>query len=417
MKDKTPDISIEKAIELVMPKVLSRYKNKILSEKFQQIFSSIKVLFWGYTTSCDTVSISVQYQEPEEDLVKLNSSEINEEILQQISIAETAMDEDKDDNNGDAIVLEGYKQLIDILLYGGSKERFKEEKQLNIVFNKVVNKIHQDPNTNKITVFCEDNTQHICDEVIVTIPVGCLKANKIAFDPPLSLAKQTLINNVGMGAENKIILKFKEPFWPKDSYIQTTDERFRFLNLDTFGKSGIVVAHTQPPYSLTLGVTSDEQILHDVISVLISVSSKPNLDLQQILKENLQFHHITKWHLDPFSLGSYSFLAVNTSLDDILEFSNPEGSIYFAGEACSIFNMQCVQGAFQSGREAATKIIDKHNKSLQICLCGDVSQEQMIECDHCFQWYHAKCLNIKDLGNFLWYCDECEKQKETIILN
>ena len=411
MKNKAPDLSIDEALNILLPKVLSRYKNKTMTEKVQKIFDSIKVIFWGYTGNTDQVSISVQYQEPEEELVKMN--EINEEMINQISIAEMEIAESEDENNGDAIVVDGYRQLIEILLYGGYKERFKGDKNLNIFFNKIANKIHQNQENKKVTVFCDDGSTYECDEVIVTIPLGCLKANKIQFDPPLSTKKQELIQTLGMGSENKIILKFKHAFWPKHSYIQTTDQRFRFLNLDSFGKEGMIIAHTQPPYSLTLGVISDEQVLNDVISVLISISPQQDLDLQEILTTNLQFHHITKWHLDPFSFGSYSFLAKGSNLEDLLEFSNPEGCLYFAGEAWSVFNMQCVQGAFQSGRDAAIKIIEKYNSPNLICTCGDPSQEQMIECDHCFQWYHAKCQQLESIeNNYLWYCKECESNKE-----
>jgi polyamine oxidase len=51
------------------------------------------------------------------------------------------------------------------------------------------------------------------DRVIVTVPLGVLKAGTITFDPPLSAAKRAAIARLGFGVLDKVVLAFDEPFW------------------------------------------------------------------------------------------------------------------------------------------------------------------------------------------------------------
>lgn len=115
------------------------------------------------------------------------------------------------------------------------------------------------------------------------MPLGILKerskTNTIQFHPPLSEAKRGAIERLGFGVENKvsptalqephawycitwhgllahccffieIVLQFERAFWPKTPYFQCTDTRFRFLNLDFYGKKGVIIAHVSPPWSM-----------------------------------------------------------------------------------------------------------------------------------------------------------------------
>ena len=49
--------------------------------------------------------------------------------------------------------------------------------------------------------------------VIVTVPIGVLKANTIAFNPPLPAWKSKAIERMGVGVVEKIALKFEKAFW------------------------------------------------------------------------------------------------------------------------------------------------------------------------------------------------------------
>jgi len=54
------------------------------------------------------------------------------------------------------------------------------------------------------------------DAVIVTVPLGVLKAGALTFSPALPKAKQRSINRLRMGLLDKLYLKFERPFWHTD---------------------------------------------------------------------------------------------------------------------------------------------------------------------------------------------------------
>jgi hypothetical protein len=61
----------------------------------------------------------------------------------------------------------------------------------------------------------------------------------------------------------------------------------------------------------------------------------------------------TRWGGDPFSRGSYSYVAVGASGDDYDELGRPEGRLLFAGEHTCREHPDTVGGAMLSGWRAA----------------------------------------------------------------
>ena len=56
------------------------------------------------------------------------------------------------------------------------------------------------------------------DAVVVTAPLGVLKAGAIAFSPPLPAWKRAAIDRVGFGLLNKVALRFDRCFWREPRY-------------------------------------------------------------------------------------------------------------------------------------------------------------------------------------------------------
>ncbi len=59
------------------------------------------------------------------------------------------------------------------------------------------------------------------DRVVVTVPLGVLQGNSIEFTPPLPFTHRDAISALGMGAQEKIVLHFEEPFWPTEATVWT----------------------------------------------------------------------------------------------------------------------------------------------------------------------------------------------------
>ncbi|XP_054717493.1 spermine oxidase-like, partial [Uloborus diversus] len=65
----------------------------------------------------------------------------------------------------------------------------------------------------RISIECEDGSKWLTNHVIITLPLGVLKAKaKDMFDPSLPEYKLECINNLSFGAVNKIYLEYDRPF-------------------------------------------------------------------------------------------------------------------------------------------------------------------------------------------------------------
>ena len=60
---------------------------------------------------------------------------------------------------------------------------------------------------------------HRVDRVIVTVPLGVLKAGSIEFDPPLPLPMRSAINTLGFGQLELVRVAFDEAFWTTDATV------------------------------------------------------------------------------------------------------------------------------------------------------------------------------------------------------
>jgi monoamine oxidase len=54
--------------------------------------------------------------------------------------------------------------------------------------------------------------------VIVTLPLGVLKAGSVQFSPPLSANKTEAIAKIGVGLIDKVVLTFAKKFWSDSVY-------------------------------------------------------------------------------------------------------------------------------------------------------------------------------------------------------
>ena len=179
----------------------------------------------------------------------------------------------------------------------------------------------------------------------------CTDDGPIRFQPPLSHRKQLAIERLGFGTENKVLIRYKTKFWPEDPFFQCTDSRFRFLNLDYYGKLQVVVAHIAPPFSIGFNGMSDKEVV--TLTARTFGAMFGHADPEVIAST------VTHWERDSFARGSYSYAKIGSDVEEECNaLGAPQGRLFFAGEACNSSNMQCVNGAFISGQEAAYEIMD-----------------------------------------------------------
>eukprot|EP00470_Lotharella_oceanica_P011150 CAMPEP_0170199108 /NCGR_PEP_ID=MMETSP0040_2-20121228/69153_1 /TAXON_ID=641309 /ORGANISM="Lotharella oceanica, Strain CCMP622" /LENGTH=356 /DNA_ID=CAMNT_0010449195 /DNA_START=430 /DNA_END=1500 /DNA_ORIENTATION=- len=218
-----------------------------------------------------------------------------------------------------------------------------------------------------ISVCCRDGSKYHCQYVICTVPLGVLKGrsehSSIEWSPLLSSIKRDCIRSLGMGTHNKVVMRFRaeDVFWPPHTpQLLCPDPRFHFLNLNAYGKTGMMLCHVWPPFADSWINLSDKQVTSQAIGVL-----KGMFRHKYKQKGNPQPLEsvVTRWNTDPFSMGSYSYLKPGSTWDhiQILNLPHPqvgEPRVFFAGEALSVKGFQCVDGAYESGVRAGKSVLD-----------------------------------------------------------
>ena len=120
-----------------------------------------------------------------------------------------------------------------------------------------------------------DGTAARHDAVVMTVPLGVLKAGHIGFEPALSEAKQRAIAALGMGVLDKLYLRFDAPFWQGDpTWIVTADTGLprgqfnQWLNLTEVLGEPILLAFNGADAARDLAAREDEALIGDALAVL-----------------------------------------------------------------------------------------------------------------------------------------------------
>ncbi|KAK4390757.1 Lysine-specific histone demethylase 13 [Sesamum angolense] len=198
------------------------------------------------------------------------------------------------------------------------------------------------------------------DAVLVTVPLGCLKAETIKFSPPLPQWKYLSIKRLGFGVLNKVVMEFPEVFWDDTidyfgATAEDTNQRgwcFMFWNVKKTVGAPVLI-------SLVVGKAAiDGQ----------NFSASDHVSHALLVLRKLFGEHkvsdpvasvVTDWGRDPYSYGAYSYVAVGSSGEDYDILGRPvENCLFFAGEATCKEHPDTVGGAMMSGLREAVRIID-----------------------------------------------------------
>jgi monoamine oxidase len=242
---------------------------------------------------------------------------------------------------GNHVVPGGYVRVVDALAQG-----------LDIRLNEPVARIAHD--AAGVTVSTPSGGLR-GSHAIVTVSVGVLQAGKIAFDPPLPESKLAAIERLDMGNLEKVILRFDQPFWQEHGqtilYIAETPGEFVGFTdwTDAAGAPTLVGLYGGRSARDVLDKWDDQEIAARAIQALREIFGAGVPDPIAT--------HVTRWRDDPWTLGSYSYLPVGSSPDDMRELGEPVGGrLLFAGEATEPLLYATVHGALVSGLREARRI-------------------------------------------------------------
>ena len=113
------------------------------------------------------------------------------------------------------------------------------------------------------------------DAVIITVPLGVLKAGRITFSPALPEDKQTAIDRLGFGLLDKLYLRFDQVFWDADATWILTPEtglpqgQFnQWLNLAPVLDAPVLLAFNGAGPARDLSALSDDAVIARAVQVL-----------------------------------------------------------------------------------------------------------------------------------------------------
>lgn len=250
------------------------------------------------------------------------------------------VDDNEEFKGADVLFPQGYAQIPHYLAQG-----------LDIRLGQIVAKIAQRPTG--ATVTTQDQTYQ-ADYVVITLPLGVLKHQKIQFNPPLPAAKQAAIQRLGMGLLNKTYLKFNKVFWPKelDWLEYLSPDAGRWVEWVSFAKIGapVLLGFHAADRARELENWTDQAVIADAMQALKAMFGTA---IPQPVGAQ-----VTRWAQDPFAYGSYSFNAVGSTNQDRQALARKNGRLYWAGEATHSDYPGTVHGAYLSGIAAAKSLVN-----------------------------------------------------------
>lgn len=245
--------------------------------------------------------------------------------------------------HGDSVLVAGYQALAEAMARG-----------VDVRLNCAVRRIDIRDAARAVVETSRETFE--ADAVIVTVPLGVLKAHSIEFEPPLSARKLAAIERLGVGLLAKVVLRFDQVWWREAQYVfgvaraPLSDWPTVIINLAATHNQPVLVILAGGELGARLESGDLAQTRTWAMGVLREVFGATVPEPVMVSR--------TEWSLDQWSLGSYTAMVVGSSTDDLAALGEPIGEqLYFAGEATSIEGRSTAHGAVTSGRREAARII------------------------------------------------------------
>ncbi|KAF6174897.1 hypothetical protein GIB67_026385 [Kingdonia uniflora] len=252
-----------------------------------------------------------------------------------------------------------------------------------------------------------DGSIMVADHVINTVSLGVLKAGiqeeSGMFSPPLPSFKTEAITRLGFGVVNKLFLQldpmYEFPFLQmafhrSDSGLRNQKIPWWMRRTSSlcpiYKNSSVLLSWFAGREAVELESLNDEEIINGVsttISNFLSKSEHKNItNLSKCSNGNgnsftsshgFKFTKVqkSKWGTDPLFMGSYSYVAVGSSGDDLDSMAEPLPmisdhydvaplQILFAGEATHRTQYSTTHGAYFSGVREANRLLQHYHCSV-----------------------------------------------------
>jgi monoamine oxidase len=198
-------------------------------------------------------------------------------------------------------------------------------------------------------------------QLIVTVPLGVLKAGAIEFSPRLA-DKEDAVSRLEMGDAERVSLCLASDTW-------VTHDRFSSEGFLFTGEPPLPVwwVSRPPPFPVVTGWAGGRNAralgqldcAARVDAAVAALAAALGVDAGR-LRQDLRGGFSHNWLADPFALGAYSYSGVGGSEAGTQLAVPIDGTLFFAGEATESDGQNgTVHGAIASGRRAAKQVLGR----------------------------------------------------------
>jgi monoamine oxidase len=249
----------------------------------------------------------------------------------------------------DYLAAGAFSTLLDSMLHS-----IQSRPNFTLSLNTAISAVEKHTDRKGISIRTTMGNEFNFDRVLVSVPLGVLKSNILAFYPALSSEKQSSISALRTGKCNKVMLHFEKSFWPQDTQslliFNARKQLYEYLNLDYFSKNKTATL-VATLYGMAADFTdkSDEDIRNQVLSLLQGIYPNSTAILDSF---------ITRWESDQYTQGAFTYLGRHATPKNLHDLTTPEwgGRLFLAGEHTDELYYGSVHGAYLSGLRASQSI-------------------------------------------------------------
>jgi len=262
------------------------------------------------------------------------------------------------------------------------REKLERDERLSILLNWKVGEIKWEEFGGVSVISAEDKGTIRADKVLVTASPPVVLSGAIQFQPPLPSWKLEAYNMVGMERAVKVVVKFRERFWPKEVQSIITSKQpipeiwFREIGtaeLEDCANEfahlavGFLTSQAAENFLISLGSSDDKyESLTPERRKAEAAADKLKDQLALIFRdtcsrEDLEDSYASAimydWGEVDTILGGYIYPKVGCKPKHFSDMARNIGPLHFAGEATNTGACCTVQAAMETGARAATEIL------------------------------------------------------------
>ena len=220
----------------------------------------------------------------------------------------------------------------------------------DIVLSSPVTRIDQRPD--EVVVYAGRSILQAKHVIVATPPVV---SKDIVFDPPLPESRIQLSESLLPGAQIKVNVVYKKPFWRESGlsgYVLSESGPVQNVwdNTPAAGNPGVLVCFIKGDAARSLDTSTDIEVQRAVMANLVSYFGHEASAPTQVL--------LKRWHHEPWIKGCPGSLAppgLLTSWGKALR--DPVGRIHWAGTETAVYWQGFMDGAVASGLRASHEVI------------------------------------------------------------